>query len=231
MKRRLLLVEDEPGLVVMLGDRLRSAGYDVAVAGTGPEGLALALAEPHDLILLDLLLPGTSGLEICRELRSSGVDTPILMLTALGDVVDKVVGLRIGADDYLTKPFETVELLARIEALLRRSSPGRQGAMPLSDPFRFGDVEVRLRQAQVLRAGRPVHLSHRMFEVLRVFIQRRGEALTRDQLLDAAWGPDAMPSARTVDVHVAWLRQRLEANPKVPQYLQTVRGVGYRFAG
>jgi two-component system alkaline phosphatase synthesis response regulator PhoP len=231
MKRRLLLVEDEPGLVVMLTDRLRSAGYDVAVARTGPDGLAQALGEPHDLILLDILLPGASGLEVCRELRQAGVGTPILMLTALGDVVDKVVGLRIGADDYLTKPFETMELLARIEALLRRGAPPLRGGVALADLFRFGDVEVRLREAQVLRAGRPVHLTYRMFEVLRVFIQRRGEALTRDQLLDAAWGPDAMPAARTVDVHVAWLRQRLEPNPKVPQYLQTVRGVGYRFAG
>jgi two-component system alkaline phosphatase synthesis response regulator PhoP len=229
MKRRLLLVEDEPGLVVMLGDRLRSAGYDLAVARTGPEGLERALDEPYDLIVLDVLLPGTSGLEVCRQLRSSGVGTPILMLTALGDVVDRVVGLRIGADDYLTKPFATAELLARIEALLRRSTtPRRAGGAP-PDPFRFGDVEVRFREARVLRKGRPVHLTHRMFELLRAFLERRGEALSRDELLDEAWGPDAAPSARTVDVHVAWLRQRLEPNPKVPRYLQTVRGVGYRF--
>jgi len=234
MRRRLLLVEDEPGLVVTLGDRLRAAGYEVAVAGTGPEGLERALAAPFDLVLLDVLLPGTSGLEVCRELRSAGVGTPILMLTALGDVVDRVVGLRIGADDYLTKPFATAELLARIEALLRRAQPAAEGAAAagrLPDPFRFGDVEVRFREARVIREGRPVHVTHRMFELLRVFVRRRGEALTRDELLDEAWGPDAMPSARTVDVHVAWLRQRLEPNPKVPRYLQTVRGVGYRFAG
>jgi two-component system alkaline phosphatase synthesis response regulator PhoP len=234
MRRRLLLVEDEPGLVVTLGDRLRAAGYEVAVAGTGPEGLERALAEPFDLVLLDILLPGTSGLEVCRELRSAGVGTPILMLTALGDVVDRVVGLRIGADDYLTKPFATLELLARIEALLRRARPAAEAvaaAGPLPDPFRFGDVEVRFREARVTRDGRPVHVTNRMFELLRVFVRRRGEALSRDQLLDAAWGPDAMPSARTVDVHVAWLRQRIEPNPKVPRYLQTVRGVGYRFAG
>lgn len=229
MKRRLLLVDDEPGLVVMLTDRLRSAGYDLSVARTGPEGLDLASREPFDLIVLDLLLPGTGGLEICRELRSRGVATPILMLTALSDVVDRVVGLRVGADDYLTKPFATVELLARIEALLRRRGGLEPDSNYLPDPFRFGDVEVRFREALVLRGGRAVHVTLRMFELLRVFIRRRGEALTRDELLDQAWGPDAVPSARTVDVHVAWLRQRLEENPKVPRYLQTVRGVGYRF--
>lgn len=230
MKRRLLLVEDEPGLVVTLGDRLRSAGYEVAIARTGPDGLARARAEPLDLILLDILLPGTSGLEVCRELRRSGVDIPILMLTALGDVVDRVVGLRVGADDYLPKPFAMAELLARIEALLWRSGGGATVEGAARDPFRFGDVEVRFREARVLRAGHPVHLTHRTFELLRVLIERRGEALSRDQLLDAAWGRDATPSARTVDVHVAWLRQRIEPDPKVPRYLETVRGVGYRFS-
>jgi two-component system, OmpR family, alkaline phosphatase synthesis response regulator PhoP len=231
MKKRLLLVEDEPGLIVMLGDRFRSAGYDLAVATTGPEGLERALGEPFDLVVLDLMLPGTSGLEVCRELRAAGVETPILMLTALGDVIDRVVGLRIGADDYLTKPFATAELLARIEALLRRTRAAGHGAVPLPDPYRFGDVEVRFREAQVLRDGSPVHLTYQMFELLRVFVERRGEALSRDEILDAAWGPDAAPAERTVDVHVAWLRQRLEENPKVPRYLQTVRGLGYRFAG
>lgn len=232
MRRRLLLVEDEPGLVVMLHDRLRAAGYDVEVATTGPEGLDRALAAPFDLLLLDVLLPGESGLEVCRRLRSAGLSTPILMLTALGDVVDRVVGLRIGADDYLTKPFATAELLARIEALLRRTVPEQRAAgTPSPDPYRFGDVEVRFREARVLRDGCPVHLSYQMFELLRVFVERRGEALSRDEILDAAWGQDAAPAARTVDVHVAWLRQRLEENPKVPRYLQTVRGVGYRFAG
>jgi two-component system alkaline phosphatase synthesis response regulator PhoP len=231
VKRRLLLVEDEPGLIVMLRDRFQATGYEVAVATTGPEGLARALGEPFDLVVLDLMLPGTSGLEVCRELRRAGVGTPILMLTALGDVVDRVVGLRIGADDYLTKPFATAELLARIEALLRRTRGAGHGAVPVPDPYRFGDVEVRFREAQVLRDGRPVHLTYQMFELLRVFVERRGEALSRDEILDAAWGQDAVPAERTVDVHVAWLRQRLEENPKVPRYLRTVRGVGYRFAG
>ncbi len=231
MKRRLLLVEDEPGVIVTLGDRLRAAGYELRVATTGPEGRDRARTEPFDLVLLDVMLPGLSGLEVCRELRAAGIETPILMLTALGEVVDRVVGLRIGADDYLTKPFSTAELLARIEALLRRTRPAGHGAVPPPDPYRFGDVEVRFREARVLRHGCPVHLTYQMFELLRVFVEHRGEALTRDEILDQAWGQDATPAERTVDVHVAWLRQRLEENPKVPRYLQTVRGIGYRFAG
>ena len=230
--RRILLVEDEAGLVLMLTDRLRSAGYVVEAATTGPEGLDRALSDPFDLILLDILLPGLDGLEICRSLRGAGVSTPILMLTALGDVVDKVVGLRTGADDYLTKPFATAELLARIAALLRRATHASyQGRSDRPESYGFGDVEVRFREAQVYKGGQALHFTHRMFELLRVFIERRGEALSRDQLLDQAWGEEVMPSARTVDVHVAWLRQRIEENPSVPRFVQTVRGVGYRFDG
>lgn len=227
MKRRLLLVEDEPGLVVTLSDRFRSAGYEVDVATTGPAALEQALAEPYDLILLDIMLPGLSGLEVCRELRRGSVETPILMLTALGDVVDKVVGLRIGADDYLTKPFATVELLARVEALLRRSAGG-PSRPHLPDTFSFGDVEIRFPEVEVLRNGRPVRLSPRMFELLRFFVAHRGKAVTRDELLDGVWGPGIAVSERTVDVHVAWLRQRIEPEPREPRYLLTVRGVGYK---
>lgn len=236
MKRRILLVEDEHGMVVMVRDRLAAAGYEVEVAIDGPAGLQAALDRPFDLILLDVMLPGQDGLAVCSELRRRGVATPVLMLTALGDVVDKVVGLRIGADDYLTKPFDTAELLARIEALLRRAQPGPHGigghgAVPLRDPYCFGTIEVRFREVEVLRDGRPVHMSARMFELLRFFILRRGETLDRDQILDAVWHPDAMPAERTVDVHVAWLRQRLEVAPSRPQYLLTVRGFGYKFVG
>ena len=226
--RRLLLVEDEPGLVVTLVDRLRAEGYDVTVAPDGREGLRRGCEDAWDLVILDLLLPGMGGLEVCRELRRRGVETPILMLTALSDVVDRVVGLRVGGDDYLTKPFATAELLARLEALLRRPARSRPvGRVP--DPFHFGPVEVRFREARVLRNGREVHLTPKMFDLLRVFIRRRGEALTRDELLDEAWGREESPAARTVDVHVGWLRQRLEENPRHPRHLQTVRGVGYRF--
>lgn len=231
MRRRILLVEDEYNMVLLLTDRLVASGYDVTAATTGPKGVEMALRRPFDLLLLDILLPGQDGLSVCRELRRRGVTTPILMLTALGEVVDKVVGLRTGADDYLTKPFEAVELLARIEALLRRASPTGPGLVGISDPYLFGDVEVRFREVEVLREGEPVHLSARMFELLRFFIQRRGETLSRNELLDAVWGRDSMPSERTVDVHVAWLRQRLEVRPSRPQHLRTVRGFGYKFVG
>lgn len=229
MKLRILLIEDENGMVMMIGDRLRATGYEVAVARDGKGGLQMALEQPFDLILLDILLPGMDGLAVCRELRKQGLATPILMLTALGDVVDKVVGLRIGADDYLTKPFATVELLARIEALLRRSTPQRQGTMAVPDPFCFGEVEVRFRSVEVLRRGQPVHMTARMFKLLQFFIEHRGEAFDRQQLLDAVWQPEAIPAERTVDVHVAWLRQRLEVQPSRPQFLLTVRGFGYKF--
>jgi two-component system alkaline phosphatase synthesis response regulator PhoP len=229
MKRRLLVVEDEPGLVVLLTDRLVAAGYEVHVAATGTSALEEALRGAYDLILLDLLLPEKDGLTVCRELRAGGLATPILMLTALGELSDKVVGLRLGADDYLTKPFEAAELLARIEALLRRSDWGG-GRSPEPDPFRFGDVEVRFRQVEVLRGGRRVPLSPRMFELLRVLVRHRGEVVSRDQLLDAAWGPNIVVSARTVDVHIAWLRQRLEPDPSSPRHLLTIRGYGYRLA-
>lgn len=231
MKRRILLVEDEHGMVVMIRDRLVASSYEVSVAVTGPAALVRALSETFDLIVLDILLPGQDGLAVCQELRRRGIATPVLMLTALGDVVDKVVGLRTGADDYLTKPFETIELLARIEALLRRAVPATRGALGVPDPFRFGDVEVCFREVEVLRDGEVVHLSARMFELLRFMIQRRGETLSRDQLLDAVWRPDAMPAERTVDVHIAWLRQRLEVSPARPQFLLTVRGFGYKFVG
>ncbi len=236
-KKRILLIEDEHGMVVMLRDRLRASGYAVEAVGDGLRGQEMALAQPFDLILLDILLPGQDGLTLCRELRQRGLSTPILMLTALGDVVDKVVGLRMGADDYLTKPFETAELLARIEALLRRAQPPLPQSTPgqppvgLPDLYRFGQVEVSFREVEVRRNGQEVHLSARMFALLSYFIQRRGQALSRDELLDAVWHPDATPAKRTVDVHVAWLRQRLEVAPSRPQYLLTVRGFGYKFIG
>lgn len=229
MKRRILLVEDQYNMVLLLTDRLTASGYEVTAAKTGPQGLELALSRPFDLVLLDVMLPGQDGLAVCRELRRCGITTPILMLTALGEVVDRVVGLRTGADDYLTKPFAAAELLARIEALLRRATPQRRGLLGVSDPYRFADVEVRFRELEVWRGGEPVHLSARLFELLRFFIQHQGEILSRSELLDGVWGAEAMPGERTVDVHVAWLRQRLEVQPARPQHFRTVRGFGYKF--
>jgi two-component system alkaline phosphatase synthesis response regulator PhoP len=227
--RRLLLVEDEPGLVMTLTDRLLAEGYEVESATTAPTGLELASAGGFDAILLDVMLPGGNGLDICRTLRQRGVQTPILMLTAKGQVVDRVVGLKLGADDYLVKPFEMAELLARVEALLRRSAAAAAGAPPVGDTFRFGDIAIDFRRAEVAKAGQLLDLSAREFKLLRYFVEHRGAALTRDELLNEVWGYNAMPSTRTVDVHVAWLRQKLEDNPRHPQYIITVHGLGYKF--
>ena len=230
--RRILLVEDEPSLVLTVSDRLLSEGYQVETAGDGNLGLARALAEPFDLIVLDVMLPGRDGFEVCRELRSRGGQVPVLMLTARSQVIDRVVGLKLGADDYLTKPFEMIELLARVEALLRRSSAVSGSAVSAaSGTYTFGDVRVDFRRAEVYRGGEPVTLSALEFKLLAYFIENRGALLTRDDLLDKVWGYDAMPVTRTVDVHVGSLRQKLERNPSHPELFLTVHRRGYRFAG
>jgi two-component system alkaline phosphatase synthesis response regulator PhoP len=225
--RRVLLVEDEPGLVMTLTDRLRSEGYEVASAADGPAGLALAVRDSFDVVLLDVMLPGASGFEVCRTLRQRGVSTPVIMLTARGQVVDKVRGLKIGADDYLTKPFDMLELLARVEVQLRRT-PDSSSA---PQRFTFGDIVVDTRKAEVTRGGDAIDLSAREFLLLKYFLEHRGDAVTREQLLNDVWGYHAMPSTRTVDVHVAWLRQKIEPNPRHPQHLLTVHGIGYKFVG
>jgi two-component system, OmpR family, alkaline phosphatase synthesis response regulator PhoP len=228
MSKRILLVEDEPGLVLTLTDRLSSEGYQVELARDGDLGFERASNEVFDVILLDVMLPRKNGFDICRDLRQHGVNSPILMLTARGQVVDRVVGLKLGADDYLTKPFEMIELLARIEALLRRA-PARQS--PQSDTYRFGPVKVNFRRAEVERDGKMIELSAKEFQLLRYFIEHREATLSRDELLDEVWGYDATPTTRTVDVHVAWLRQKLEPNPRHPQFILTVHGMGYKFLG
>lgn len=226
---RLLLVEDEPGLVMTLTDRLVAEGYVVESEGDAVAGLAKATTGTFDIILLDVMLPGGSGFDVCRTLRQRGIQTPILMLTARGQVVDRVVGLKLGADDYLVKPFEMAELLARIEALLRRGAAA--SSTTVGETYRFGDIFVDLRKAEVTRAGQPIELSAREFKLLRYFVEHRGAALSRDELLNEVWGYNAMPSTRTVDVHVAWLRQKIEDNPRHPQYIHTVHGLGYKFVG
>lgn len=226
---RILLVEDEEGLILTLGDRLRSEGFEVATAADGESGYAEALGKPFDLLILDLMLPKKNGYDLCRDLRQRGIMTPVLMLTAKGETIDKVLGLKLGADDYLTKPFEMAELLARVEALLRRSgaSNGQPGA---TDAFRFGEVAVDFRRAEVMKRNEPIDLSAMEFKLLQFLIENRGRVHSRDHLLDEVWGYDAMPSTRTVDVHIAWLRQKLEENPKHPIFIQTVHGMGYKFA-
>jgi len=227
---RVLLVEDEPGLVMTLTDRLVAEGYEVESATDAPSGLEMAAAGSFDAILLDVMLPGGNGIDVCKTLRQRGLQTPILMLTAKGQVVDKVVGLKLGADDYLVKPFEMAELLARVEALIRRSNNASSGA-PTGESYRFGDIAVDFRKAETTKGGQALELSAREFKLLKYFVEHRGAALTRDELLNEVWGYNAMPSTRTVDVHVAWLRQKLEDNPRHPQYILTVHGLGYKFVG
>ena len=226
--RRILLVEDEPGLVLTLTDRLESEGYEIETAADGDSGLERASSRHFDLIVLDVMLPRRNGFEVCRALRERGNQTPVIMLTARGHVADKVAGLKLGADDYVTKPFEMVELLARIEAHLRRLP----SETPLAGTqYVFGPVHVDLRSAEVRRDGRVLDLSAREFRLLAYFIEHRGATVSRDELLNQVWGYNATPSTRTVDVHVAWLRQKIEPNPRHPQYLLTIHGLGYKFVG
>jgi two-component system alkaline phosphatase synthesis response regulator PhoP len=228
MQEKILIIGDEPGLLTTLGDRLRGEGYHVEVARDGVEGLERGLAEPLDLIILDVMLPRKSGFDVCRDLRQRGVGTPILILAARGQTVDKVIGLKLGADDYLTKPFDMLELLARIEALLRRAP-----ATPLAfaNVYKSGSLRVDFRRTEAMRDGEPVPLSAREFHLLRYFIEHRGATLSRSELLREVWGYRGAGTTRTVDVHVAWLRQKLEDEPKKPKRIVTVVGLGYRFEG
>jgi two-component system alkaline phosphatase synthesis response regulator PhoP len=227
MSSRILLIEDEPGLVITLSDLLGSEGFTVETASDGPSGLAKALREPFDLVILDVMLPGKNGFEVCRTLREEGRDVAVLMLTAKGQVVDRVVGLKLGADDYLTKPFDPAELIARIEALLRRVL--KENLAPVAR-FQFGNVEVDFERGDVLKNGVPVSLAGKELQLLRYLIDRRGKVVSRDELLESVWEYQSGVSSRTIDVHVAWLRQKLEDNPPNPRHIHTVRGVGYRFA-
>jgi two-component system, OmpR family, alkaline phosphatase synthesis response regulator PhoP len=223
---RLLLIEDEPGLVMTLTDRLVAEGYDVQSVTDGEVGLTRATSEPYEIVVLDGMLPGRDGFDVCRTIRQRGVQTPILMLTARGQVVDRVVGLKLGADDYLTKPFEMAELLARLEALLRRAP---RSQLSLGETYQFGDIHVDFRKAEVSRGDQTLELSAREFKLLCYFIEHRGATISRDELLNEVWGYNAMPSTRTVDVHIAWLRQKVESNPRRPQYIHTIHGLGYKF--
>lgn len=224
--RRILLVEDEPGLALTIGDLLNAEGHDVQIAPDGEEGLTRATSAPgFDLVVLDVMLPGIDGFEVCRTLRRRRIDTPILMLTARGEVQDRVTGLRLGADDYLVKPFDPMELLARIEALLRRRVRDR----PEAAPIRFGDVVVDLRGMCVHRAGHEVELAAMEFQLLAYLLQNEGSVVTREQILREVWGFSHAPVTRTVDVHVTWLRSKLEPDRAAPTFIRTVRGVGYKF--
>jgi two-component system alkaline phosphatase synthesis response regulator PhoP len=231
MRESILLIEDEADLRMTLTDRLESEGYAVECAADGTDGLKKATSRPWSLIILDVMLPGKSGFDVCRDIRRAGQEMPIIMLTARGQLVDKVLGLKIGADDYLTKPFELLELLARIEALLRRGAPTPAASDRQDDIRQFGDLRVDLRGTTVTRKGKSVPLSAREFQLLRYFVQNPGATLSRDVLLKEVWGYSEDTFTRTVDVHVGSLRQKLEPDPKQPSLIVTVQGLGYKFLG
>jgi two-component system, OmpR family, alkaline phosphatase synthesis response regulator PhoP len=227
MNSRILLIEDEPGLVMTVSDLLAAEGYEVETASDGDSGFVKASSGNFDLVLLDVMLPRRNGYDVCRDLRQRGVDSAILMLTARTQVVDRVVGLKLGADDYLPKPFDPAELLARIEALLRRLRKGHEIAVR---SFHFGDVEVDFERAEVRKRGEPRTLAAKELQLLHYLVDRRGQVVPREELLRRVWEYSAEASSRTVDVHIAWLRQKLEDNPQRPRHIQTLRGKGYRFS-
>lgn len=220
-----MIIEDEPAMVAGLRDNFEYEGYDVISAGDGVEGLKRALADDPDLVVLDVMMPLMSGLDVCKQLKAKQPSIPIIMLTARGQEIDKVVGLELGADDYVTKPFSIRELIARVKAVLRRVSQ----QAPAPEVYRFNDVEVNIRGHEVRRAGALVDLSAKEFALLTYFISHPAETLSRDRLLDEVWGYENYPSTRTVDTHVLHLRQKLEPNPEEPRFILTVHGSGYKF--
>jgi len=222
---RILVVEDDPAILRGLSDNLKLESYEVVAAADGEAGDRLAHEARPDLIVLDLMLPKLSGYELCRKLRSEGLTTPILMLTARGEEADRVLGLDLGADDYVTKPFSVRELLARIRALLRRAHPPR----PLPDEVRFGDVVVDFRSYEAKKGGAPVDMTPKEFRLLRLLAARAGEVVTRGELLEDVWGYETLPNTRTVDNHVASLRAKLEPDASGTRHIQTVHAVGYKF--
>ncbi|MBI9107427.1 MAG: response regulator transcription factor [Spirochaetales bacterium] len=227
-ERRILLVEDEPGMQLTVMDRLEGEGYKVDCAENGLDGWKMAEIGAYDVILLDVMLPGKNGLEICRDLRASGIKTPIMMVSAKTQVIDRVLGLKMGADDYLIKPFDLIELTARIEALLRRNGIEAETASDETS-FSFGSFRIDYPDKAMYRGSEKVELSFQEYKLLEFFVRNRNKILSREKLLDGVWGYDEMPSTRTVDVHVAWLRQKLEADKANPVYIRTVRKYGYKF--
>jgi len=222
----ILVIEDDPAILRGLADNLKYESYEVLTANNGEAGLVAIRQSKPDLLILDLMLPKLSGYEVCRKLRAEGNPLPILMLTARGEEADRVLGLDLGADDYMVKPFAIRELLARVRALLRRSQSGRP-APP--DELRFGDIVVDFRKYEALKGGRPLELTRKEFGVLRMLSARTGEVVARDELLNEVWGYENYPSTRTVDNHIASLRAKIERDPAAPLYLRTVHGVGYKF--
>ncbi len=224
---RILLIEDEEAMLKGLQDAFEHHGFNTIVARDGETGLKLAEQDEPDLIVLDVMLPGMDGFEVCRALRKRGVAVPILMLTARSEEIDKVVGLELGADDYMTKPFSPRELIARVKALLRRT---KNNVQPI-DQFEFGNVKVDFTKLKASKNGKPVELTSTEFSLLRLLIKHQNETVTREQILNKVWGYETYPNSRTVDNHILNLRQKLEANPGKPEYILTVHGLGYKFVG
>ena len=222
---KVLIVEDDESMAVALRDGFEYEGFTVSVARDGELGLRMAASESPDLMILDLMLPKVSGLDICRQIRSDGRAVPIIMLTARGQEIDKVLGLKLGADDYVTKPFSFLELMARAEAVMRRSN----GHSAQVESYDFGDVSVNFRKFEARKKGRSLDLSHREFKLLHFLIEHRGEVVAREQLLDVVWGYDNIPFTRTVDMHVAKLRKKIEDRPNDPRFIVTVHRAGYKF--
>jgi DNA-binding response OmpR family regulator len=222
---KILIVEDEPDMVLGLKDNFEFEGYEVLTAADGQAGLERARADKPDLIVLDIMLPKLSGLEVCKSLRGEGYEGPIIMLTARGQEIDKVVGLELGADDYVTKPFSIRELLARVRAILRRT----EGTKKHLARYRFSDVELDFEAYRAKRGGEPLDLSPREFELLRYLIERKGETISRDRLLEDVWGYESYPSTRTVDTHIAKLRAKIGDSGSEPRWILTIHGVGYKF--
>ncbi|HEY0005170.1 MAG TPA: response regulator transcription factor [Pyrinomonadaceae bacterium] len=225
--RKVLIVEDDQAMAVALRDGFAYEGFAVEVARDGQAGLRLASKKGLDLVILDVMLPQLSGLDVCRQLRSGGNNTPIIMLTARGQEIDKVLGLKTGADDYVTKPFSFLELMARVEAVLRRAVKPSESV----ERVEFGDIELCFKNFEATKAGQHIELSPREFKIMKYFVEHRGEVVSRDQLLDAVWGYDCLPLTRTVDMHIAKLRQKIEDTPGDPRYIITVHRVGYKFSG
>ena len=228
---KVLVVEDDPGILRTVADNLRFEQYEVVTATDGETAYALHQKEQPDLIVLDLMLPRMSGLELCRKLRLEDIEVPVLMLTARGEEADRVRGLDLGGDDYVTKPFSVPELMARVRALLRRRSPAPAPAAPdgAPDTLTFGHAEVDFERYEAHRGGRAVEMTRKEFALLRFLASRKNAVVTRDEILNKVWGLDSYPVTRTVDNHIASLRAKLETNPAHPAHIQTVHGVGYRF--
>ncbi len=223
--KRILIVEDDKAILRGLVDSFKAEHFDVETSSDGEEGCTFGLRRKYDIIILDVMLPNLNGFDICRQLRSKGVRTPILMLTGKGEEIDKVMGLELGADDYVTKPFSVKELIARVKALLRRQTDLHTSL----DEASFGDVYVDFKKQEATKGKKKVDLTAKEFQLLKFFVEREGEVISRDQLLDSVWGYEALPTTRTVDNYILSLRKKIEKNPSKPQHLLTIRTAGYKF--